>query len=78
MTHADIIMKLIGRISPIGMTEADNDRFENLKTLCDLLTELLVSVKGVSTYKDAPEFSLKRAGTFADNFLKTITEEFKN
>lgn len=71
MDLKEIIFKLNGKIHPVGETNTDNERFENLKALCEL-TEILVSeIDYVAyKYKDRQEFSVKRASDFASNFLK--------
>lgn len=66
----DIVMKLIGNINPIGETNTDNDRFENLKCLCALVDDLVGQIDNVSyKNKDSHEFSVKRASDYADKFL---------
>lgn len=72
MTHVEIIQKLIGPINPVGETNADNQRFENLKAMCELVNELVSNIDDVG-YKNrnAYEFSVKRAAEYASNFLTT-------
>lgn len=66
----DIVMKLVGNINPIGETNTDNDRFENLKNLCELVDDLLGKIDDVSyKNKDSREFSVKRASDYANKFL---------
>lgn len=74
MTHIEIVNKLIGSITPVGETNADDKRFENLKAMCDLAGELILEINNVAyTYKDSYEFSVKRASQYASDFLtKTI------
>ncbi len=70
MEIKDVIMKLVGPIDPIGSTHVDNERFENLKILCNLVDSLVTDIDNVA-YKNerASEFSKKRAAEFAANFL---------
>ena len=42
MEYTDIIKKLIGNINPIGETNTDNERFENLKELCYLVQNFII------------------------------------
>lgn len=70
MTHKDIVLKLIGPISPVGESGADEERLENLKKLCDLVDGLMFEIDHVASHKDRYEYSVKKAGEYADNFLK--------
>ncbi|GAI86093.1 unnamed protein product, partial [marine sediment metagenome] len=36
-----VVKKLIGNINPVGETNTDNERFENLKIICELTNKLL-------------------------------------
>lgn len=66
----EVVKKLIGSISPIGETTADDKRFENLKQMTDLVNKLVTDIDDVSyNYKNSHEFSVKRAGEYADKFL---------
>jgi len=66
----EIVMSLVGNINPIGDTNTDNDRFENLKNLCELVYDLLGEIDEVSyKNKDSHEFSVKRASDYANKFL---------
>lgn len=70
MTHLEIIEKLIGKINPIGETNEDDKRFDNLIVMCDLVEELLIQVERVLTInEDAHEFSKKRAAQYVKKFL---------
>jgi hypothetical protein len=69
MTHYDIVKKMIGEIKPVGETNIDNDRFENLKIMCALIEDLCNDVDRVAVeFKDRTEFSVKRACDYAENF----------
>lgn len=74
MTNTDVVKKLIGNINPIGETNTDNERFENLKALCELVNNLITDIDDMAYLnKDAREFSVKRASQYASNFLaKTV------
>ena len=69
MTIHEIIKKLIGSITPIGETCTDNTRFENLKIMTKLVTLLVTDIDDVAMLKDSHEYSVKRAGEFASNYL---------
>jgi hypothetical protein len=68
----DVVKKLTGEVNPVGETNTDNDRFENLKTLCDLVDKLLTDIDGVIPNKRRHEFSMKRAGDYAGDFYTRI------
>ena len=74
MTHKEIVQKLIGPIHPIGESNADNARFENLKTLCDLVNDLVTDIDSVGyENKDHYEYSRKRAADYVSVFMtKTL------
>jgi len=73
MTNYDVVKKLIGEIKPIGETNSDEDRFENLKEMIELVDDLIVDIQDVAdknVYRD--EASMYRAGKYADDFLTGI------
>jgi len=72
MTVYEIIKKLLGEIRPIGETNADNERFENLKSMIDLIYVLLADINEIIPHKDRVEYSLQRAGKYADEFLNKL------
>lgn len=76
-TTKEIVYKLNGSISPIGETLEDNKRFENLKEMCELVSDLITDIQFVSKYKDSHEYSVNRAGKYADKFLNDLPEQFK-
>ena len=68
----DVVTKLIGPVKPVGETNADNERFENLSNMCDLVDKLLTDIDDVGMQQDRHEFSRKRAGEYASKFLTRI------
>ena len=74
MTNTDVVKKLIGKINPIGETNTDNERFENLKAMCELVNNLIIDIDDMAYQnKDSRKYSVKRASEYASNFLtKTI------
>ena len=68
----EIVVKLIGSVKPIGETRTDDKRFENLKATCELVDKLLFDIDDVIPNKDCVEFSMKRAGEYADKFMTKI------
>lgn len=73
MELREIVLKLVGRIEPRGETNTDNERFENLQTLCKLVNDLVIDIDDMAyRNKDSHEYSVKRASDYAQNFL-TVT-----
>ncbi len=69
-TTVEIVRKLIGPIIPVGETNQDDQRFENLKETCELVNELIIGIDYIArTYKDSYEFSVSRSQEYATNFL---------
>jgi len=77
MTHKEIVLKLIGEIEPIGVSEIDSLRFENLKAMCNLVNELVADIDEVVKNKNRHEYSMRKLGEYADKFL-TDTLGIKN
>jgi hypothetical protein len=67
----EIVLKIVGPVDPIGETNTDNSRFDNLKVLCEL-TENLVWIVDEIGYKnkDSYQYSVKRAGAYAFDFIE--------
>ena len=65
----DIVMKLVGPVDPVGSSEIDRERMENLKVLLDLTDQLLSAIDLVATLnKNRTEWSMKQAGQLCDNW----------
>ena len=71
----EIVTKLVGEINPVGETNIDNKRFENLKVMTDLVDDLLSDIDHVAWCNNSPEYSVNRAGQFALSFLDGIRSE---
>ena len=66
----EVVKKLVGPIQPLGETNADNTRFENLKILTSLVDKLVYDISEVETdNKKSYEGSRKKAAEFAGKFL---------
>lgn len=72
MTNYDIVKKLVGEIEPVGETNTDEKRFKNLEQMTNLVDSLLLEIRTVSECKTSHEYSVKKAGEFADNFLYIV------
>ena len=70
MIITDVVKKLVGNIQPYGASHIDEERFENLKTMCKLVNELVAEIDSVAyENKDRYEFSMKQMADYASNFL---------
>ncbi len=74
MGITDINKKLIGSIMPVGESNTDEQRFENLREHCELTYNLIIEVIEVAKHKDRGEHSMNRAGKYAQQYL----DEWKN
>lgn len=67
---ADIVMKIIGEIEPIGKSEIDNARFDNLLCLENTLDILLDEIRFIKEKKPNYEYSVKKVQWQADLWLE--------
>lgn len=66
----EIVMKLVGRINPIGETITDESRLEALKDLCYLVNDLVAEINSVVICnRHSYESSRKIAADYAYKFL---------
>lgn len=72
MNYFEILMKLIGTVTPYGSTHIDEERFENLKQLCEMADSILLLIHEVAQYKERHEFSMKEIGEYAYKFLNDL------
>ena len=70
MSLHEVVKKLVGPISPVGETNEDNRRFENLKVTADLVDSLLSEMDDIVYRKsNNQEYSIKRAVDFVIKFM---------
>ena len=78
MTNTEVVKKLVGNVQPYGATHIDDERFENLKAMCELVNDLVTEIDRVAyENKDRHEYSMKQMADYASNFLSNtlgITE----
>jgi len=74
-TAYQIIEKLIGPIIPVGESNIDKRRLENMGDHLLLIDALLKDVHLVANYKDRHEYSMQFAGKRAQEFLDELLEE---
>lgn len=74
MELIDIVRKLAGPIDPVGETNTDEARFQNLKKVTELVETLLTDISKVSQNMDRFEYSMRRAGEYAFTFLNECAQ----
>ncbi len=72
MTLYEIVRKLNGPISAVGETNADNQRYENLVELTELVNLLLTDIDSAARSKNNHQASMAKIGKFASDFFDRI------
>lgn len=72
--YYDVIKKLLGPIDPIGDSQVDADRYENLLATTHLVDKLLFDINQVSRFATHSAHSIAHAGKWAQNFIQEIKE----
>lgn len=75
MNIEEIVMKLIGNINPIGESNEDAKRLENLKQLTELTDCLVSRINRIRECKGDHRYSMNMAGQHAHNFLSNLRDE---
>jgi len=75
LTNTDVVKKLIGNIQPYGASHIDEQRFENLRAMCELVGDLMDEIKDAAKSKDRQEHSMKEMGLYAYKFLTQLETE---
>lgn len=74
MNYHEIVKKLVGPIKPVGSSETDSVRFENLKILTALVENLIMDINDVGFENQGSQFaSMKKAGEYATDFINRIS-----
>ena len=71
---AEMVMRLNGEIAPIGETNTDSERYNNLLVLEHTIEILLSEMNNVCEYSNRPEYSMSKAGTQYLRWLQGIYE----
>lgn len=69
MTIHEIVRKLIGQVKPVGETNTDEFRFDNLKETCELTLYLIEEIQEIAKI-ESYEYSVKRSADYAKEFVK--------
>ena len=72
MRLIEIVEKLVGPTAPVGESNEDARRYENLLELIGLTNDLIVMIDNVADSKGRPEHSIRKAGLLADQFMQEI------
>ena len=73
----EIVDRIIGEINPIGETNTDDARYENLEAYIDVCEHMIRKIYTVSQNANRQEFSIKRAGKCAKEYLAEYIGEEK-
>jgi len=71
-TIIEVVDELIGEVDAVGSTHIDNERFENLKVMEDLIDAMIVHINYASKTKDYPQYSMAKIGQHAFDYLKDL------
>jgi len=78
MTNAQIaetvVVAVIGKIAPVGDQGIDDERYENLKQMNNLIETLVASIAHVAAFRHRPEDSMARSGERAQAFLEQLID----
>lgn len=66
---ADIVMSLNGEVEPVGETNTDSERYDNLIRLLCIADILLDEIYSCCKYSDRQEFSMRRSGDVATTWM---------
>jgi len=70
MTNHDIVKKLVGKIRPVGESNTDAERLENLKEMCSLVEMLLMDIVDMEfDSRDDKQCSVRKCGDYAAKFI---------
>lgn len=72
MDIAEVVLRLVGPVEPVGDSGMDEHRLENLRTLCDVTGVLLDRIELVAEAYGDHMASVKAAKDHAAAFLASI------
>lgn len=76
MTVFDVVNKLIGNIRPVGKSEVDTERLQNLIEMCELMNKIHTAIDSVAyDFKDDKQASVKAVCDYASTFLDKFNEK---
>lgn len=75
LSVSEIINRLFGEIYPVGETNEDNKRYENIQNYYEALSHIIACLRIASNYKDRPEYSMQKIGKECYDILKEFDLE---
>jgi len=73
MTTFEIVKKLIGPINPVGDSSRDEERFENLKHMIELMDQIHSEIDDVAyRNRESKEYSVKRSVDYINVYLDKL------
>ena len=80
LSVTEIINRLFGKVIPVGETNEDAKRFENVQNYYEALCHIVSTLKIASEYKNRPEYSMSKIGKECFDILKEfeLTSEEDN
>ena len=73
----EIAKALLGPIIPVGETNEDSRRLENLKETIVLVGNLIDDLRNASTYEDRHQASMVKIARTAKSFLSEIVDDLR-
>jgi hypothetical protein len=70
----EIVRKLVGPVTPVGETQEDARRLENMKVLTELADRLLCDIALTAHNADRVEASMKAIGVHARKFMASVRD----
>ncbi len=74
LDHHAIVEKLIGPITAVGETHADEKRLVNLKATCELVERLVEDIRMAARAAGNDQFSMKQIGRYAEVWLEELKD----
>lgn len=75
---ADIVMKLTGEVAPVGSSEVDSKRFDNIVLLMNVVDILIDEIQLQVPCQNSYEASVKKIGLEAVKWVMEKQEYFDN
>lgn len=73
MIHFEIVMKLIGDVRPKGDANRDKQILENLKSLCELHSEIHRVIDDIAyDFRDDKQHSVKLCCEYASKYIDSL------
>lgn len=71
----DVVTKLVGPILPVGETNEDQRRLDNIKVLTNVVDRLLLHLNDAALHADRPQASMKAIGKYAKEYMDEVRAE---